>query len=69
MADGESSRAEGVVMLRERVSASDMESGHFATNLLERINWAIGDAQAAELERRQRPADRSAATEQVPVPT
>ena len=36
------------VMLRERVSASDFESDRFATNLLERLGWAVEDATATE---------------------
>jgi hypothetical protein len=36
------------VMLRERVSATDFESERFATNLLERLGWAVEDATAAE---------------------
>jgi hypothetical protein len=36
------------VMLRERVNATDFESDRFATNLLERLGWAVEDATAAE---------------------
>lgn len=32
------------VMFRERVSVSDFESKHFANQLVERIGWAVGDA-------------------------
>jgi hypothetical protein len=45
---------EGRVVLRERVNASDFESGRFAANLLERLGWAVEDAAAAE----QRAAER-----------
>jgi hypothetical protein len=45
---------EGPVMLRERVNVSDFESEHFATQLVERLGWAVGDAHEAE--RSQRPA-------------
>lgn len=38
------------VMFRERVSVSDFESRHFANQLVERIGWAVGDAD--ELNRR-----------------
>jgi hypothetical protein len=31
-------------MFRERVSVSDFESRHFANQLVERIGWAVGDA-------------------------
>jgi hypothetical protein len=40
---------EGAVMLRERVSVADFESAHFATQLVERLGWAVGDAHEAEL--------------------
>jgi hypothetical protein len=39
---------EGAVMLRERVNATDFESERFATNLLERLGWAVTDATEAE---------------------
>jgi hypothetical protein len=42
---------EAVTVLQERVSPSDLESTHFANQLLERLNWAVGDAKQAELER------------------
>ena len=38
------------VMLRERVSVSDFESEHFGAQLLERLGWAVGDAD--EVDRR-----------------
>jgi hypothetical protein len=37
-----------VVMLRERVNPADFESETFATNLVERLGWAVGDATEAE---------------------
>jgi len=33
----------GTVLLRERVSPADFESGHFASQLVERIGWAVSD--------------------------
>lgn len=36
------------VMFRERVTKRDFESGHFATQLAERLGWAVGDAHAVE---------------------
>jgi hypothetical protein len=36
------------VMLRERINASDFESDRFATNLVERLGWAVSDAAEAE---------------------
>lgn len=49
VADGDSQAANGPVMLRERVSVTDLESEHFARQLLERLEWAVEDARAAEL--------------------
>lgn len=46
---------EGIVTLRERVSAADFESERFGVNLLERIGWAVSDA--SELEQRAAVAD------------
>ncbi len=43
--DGQGDEA---VMLRERVSASDFESRHFADQLVERIGWAVSDAVSVE---------------------
>lgn len=39
---------EAAVMLRERVSRTDLESDHFATQLVERLGWAVGDAHEVE---------------------
>jgi hypothetical protein len=36
------------VMFCERVTKRDFESGHFATQLAERLGWAVGDAHAVE---------------------
>jgi hypothetical protein len=49
-ADRGDGRAEGAVMLRERVNAADFESDHFAAQLVERLGWAVGDAHEAERE-------------------
>ncbi|HWC87840.1 MAG TPA: hypothetical protein VG388_14985 [Solirubrobacteraceae bacterium] len=35
-------------MLRERVTLDDLESDHFAAQLVERLGWAVGDAHAME---------------------
>jgi hypothetical protein len=48
---------EAVTVLQERVSPSDLESAHFANQLLERLNWAVGDAKQAELERHNLPVE------------
>jgi hypothetical protein len=37
-----------VILMRERVCRSDLESGHFRGQLVERINWAVADAHQAE---------------------
>jgi hypothetical protein len=41
---------EGAVMLRERVNVADFESRHFATQLVERLGWAVEDADQVERE-------------------
>ena len=48
VADRESERGDGAVLLRERINANDLESKHFATQLIERLGWAVDDAQAVE---------------------
>ena len=50
------------VMLRERVTCADFESSHFASQLVERLRWAVGDA--AEVERRRETRDRPRETRQ-----
>jgi hypothetical protein len=47
-ADRSTDRGEAPVMLRERVSASDFESDHFAKHLVERLGWAVNDAHEVE---------------------
>jgi hypothetical protein len=47
-ADRGTDRGEGPVMLRERISSSDFESGTFAARLVERLGWAVDDAHAVE---------------------
>ena len=51
-ADKLSEDAEPPVLFRERVSVSDFESEHFAAQLVERLGWAVGDAD--ELNRNSR---------------
>jgi hypothetical protein len=36
------------VMLDEHVATGDLASGHFAAQLVERIGWALADAEQAE---------------------
>lgn len=43
-------RSDRAVVYRERVSLSDLESDHFSNQLVERVGWAMSDAD--ELERR-----------------
>jgi hypothetical protein len=53
-ADRTDDREEAAVMLRERVNVTDFESDHFASQLVERLGWAVSDAAEAE----RRPAAR-----------
>lgn len=39
------------VLLRERVTVPVMESAHYSAQLVERLAWAVEDADAAERER------------------
>jgi hypothetical protein len=43
-ADNLDEGGEAPIMFRERVSMSDFESEHFAAQLVERLGWAVGDA-------------------------
>jgi len=43
-------QGEDAVMFREQVSVSDFESQHFANQLVERIGWAVSDANDVERE-------------------
>ena len=36
------------VLLRERISTLDLESDHFSARLLERVGWALVDADQLE---------------------
>lgn len=38
------------VLLQERVRAEEMTSAHFSARLLERLGWAVGDAERVERE-------------------
>ena len=57
----------GNVMLRERLNITDFESERFATNLLERLGWAVEDATAAERARADA-AELASAREPEPDP-
>lgn len=39
---------DGAVMLQERLSCHDLDSDHFAGQLVERIGWALLDAEDVE---------------------
>ena len=54
-ADKTDDRGEGAIMLRERVNVTDFESDHFAAQLVERLGWAVSDADEVE---HQPPTDR-----------
>lgn len=49
----DSAQSAGEVVYRERVARSSLESEHFAGQLMERVGWAVGDAD--ELEHRTEP--------------
>ena len=40
--------ASAKVVYRERIAVSNLESEHFAGQLLERVGWAVGDADQLE---------------------
>ncbi len=48
IADSPAEDGTAQVMLRERVTERDFESGHFAAQLAERLGWAVGDAHAID---------------------
>jgi hypothetical protein len=50
----DSPQSSGEVVYRERVARSSLESEHFSGQLMERVGWAVGDAD--ELEHREEPA-------------
>lgn len=49
------------VVYRERVATSDLESDHFSGQLVERMGWAVHDADAIE-KKDHRSAERAAGT-------
>jgi hypothetical protein len=60
MVTADSEGEEGAVMLRERVNLADFDSDHFAWQLVERLGWAVSDAQQVEAEQQADYAPRSA---------
>jgi hypothetical protein len=47
-ADRSTDREDVPVMLRERVNVADFESDHFSQQLVERLGWAVVDANEVE---------------------
>lgn len=39
---------EATMTLSEHVATSDLASAHFAAQLIERVGWAVADAESAE---------------------
>jgi hypothetical protein len=52
-ADRGAAFGEGAVTFRERVNVADFESGHFAAQLVERLGWAVEDADVVERSQEQ----------------
>lgn len=48
-----------VVLLRERIAPLDLESDHFSARLIERVGWAVVDAD--DLEHAPQPPDAGSA--------
>jgi hypothetical protein len=48
IADQAADNGEEPIMFRERVTVSDFESSHFGRQLVERLGWAVGDADALD---------------------
>jgi hypothetical protein len=57
----DSPQAADTVVYRERVASADLESDHFSGQLVERVGWAVVDANELEREAerlgQQRPGD------------
>jgi hypothetical protein len=49
--------ADNRVVYRERINLSDLESDHFSGQLVERVGWAVLDADALEREGGERSDD------------
>ena len=58
-ADRGAAFGEGAVTFRERVNVTDFESQHFAAHLIERLGWAVEDADMVEQDRHM-PAEAAA---------
>ena len=47
---GPSTARRDAITLDERISPADLGSGHFSAQLIERVGWAVHDADDAERE-------------------
>jgi hypothetical protein len=52
----ENQETASTVVYRERVSPSDLESNHFSGQLVERVGWAVLDADELEHQEDQGPS-------------
>jgi hypothetical protein len=59
-ADKLAEEGEPPIVFQERVSVSDLESEHFAAQLVERLRWAAGDAEEANRRSRHTAEQRRA---------
>lgn len=66
--NGISARA-GHEVLRERVVSSDLESELFVSHLVERIEWALADADSIEARRGAAAAQAGGSSSRSPRPT
>jgi hypothetical protein len=48
------------IVYRERIDLSDLESDHFSGQLVERVGWAVLDADELERKNGRQPADAAA---------
>ena len=46
-----STASEGAITLDERVASADLRSGHRSAQLIERVGWAVHDADDVEREK------------------
>jgi hypothetical protein len=45
---GPGSARNGAITLDERISSAELGSGHYSAQLIERVGWAVHDADDAE---------------------
>ena len=60
-ADRSGETGDSPVMLRERINITDFESDHFAAQLVERLGWAVSDADEAERTKTQAEREKTPA--------